>query len=204
MSSYYTKKEKLDYERSRRTQNMEQARNYRLMKSWLGKQHPDILNAYVTFKEDLQRQNPGRLDLTKAPMFREFMLKKRDPTQIPTEGKGGKTDQYGVPRSVHEGMRVALVPRSVHDAMRAAIEKSEQDRAKRKAAVMGENSDEKEEKRRRTTSTSSGENSNKDKGNTENKGTGQGTEAETEAHIIAMMDLMSTPTFRKFQQKDTP
>ena len=199
MSSYYTKKEKLDYERSRRTQNMEQARNYRLMEGWLGKQHPDILNAYVTFKEDLQKQNPGRLDLTKSPMFREFTLKKRDPTQIPTEGKGGKTDQYGVPHSIHEGMQVAT-------------EKSEQDRAKRKVVVMGEkrratntNSDEKEEKRRRTASTSSSsENSDEDKGNTENKGTGQGTKAETEAHIIAMMDLMSSPAFRKFQHKDTP
>ncbi len=202
MSSYYTKKEKLDYERLRRMQNIEQARNYRLMESWLGKQHPDILNAYLTFKEDLQRQNPSRQDLTKAPMFREFMLEKRGSTRIPTEDKGGKTGQYGVPRSVHEAMRVAL-------------EKSEQDCAKWKAVVTGkkrrttntngsENSDENEQKRRRTTSTSSSENSDKDKSSTENKSTGRGTEAETEAHIIAMMDLMSTPTFRKFQQKDTP
>ncbi len=134
MSSYYTKKEKSDYERSRRTRNMEQAHDYRLMEGWLGKQHPDILNAYVTFKEDLQKQNPGRLDLAKSPMFREFTLKKRDPAQIPTEGKGGKM----------------------------VTEKSEQDRTKRKVVVMGEkrrttntNSDEKEEKRRRTASTSS-------------------------------------------------
>ncbi len=163
---------------------MEQARDYRLMEGWLGKQHPDILNAYVTFKEDLQKQNPGRLDLAKSPMFREFTLKKRGPAQIPTEGKGGKM----------------------------VTEKSKQDRTKRKVVVMGEkrrttntNSDEKEEKRRRTASTSSSsENSDEDIGNTENKGPGQGTKAKTEADIIEMMGLMSSPTFRKSQHKDTP
>ncbi len=161
---------------------MEQARDYRLMEGWLGKQHPDILNAYVTFKEDLQKQNPGRLDLAKSPMFRKFTLKKRDPTQIPTECKGGKM----------------------------VTEKSEQDLTKRKVVVMGEkrrttntNSDEKEEKRRRTASTSS-ENSDEDIGSTENKGPGQGTKARTEADIIEMMGLMSSPTFRKSQNKDIP
>ncbi len=200
MSSYYTKKEKGEYERLRRIRIMEQARNYRLIESWLGKHHPDILTAYLTFKENLQRQNPSRQDLTTAPTFREFMAEKDGTTRIPAEGKEGKTGQYGVPRSVHEEMRVAL-------------EKSEQDCAKWKAAAMSkkrrttstdgsENSYENGQKRRRTTSTSSSESSDKDKSSTESKSPGRGTKAETEAHIIAMMDLTSTPTFRKFQRKD--
>ncbi len=202
MSSYYTKKEKGEYERLRRIRIMEQARNYRLMESWLGKQHPDILTEHLAFKDELQRQNPARQDLTTAPTFRKFMLEENSTTRIPTENKEGKTGQYGVPHSVHEAMRVAL-------------EKSKQDCAKWKAAVMSkkrrtistsgsENSDKDNQKRRRTISTSGSENSDKDESSTENKSTGWGTEAETEAHIIAMMDLMSAPAFRKFRQKDTP
>ena len=221
MSSYYTKEEKGEYERLRRIRVMEQARNYRLMESWLGKQHPDILTAHLTFKDELQRQNPTRLDLTTAPAFRRFMLEGNGTTQIPTKDKEGKTKQYGVPHSVHEAMRVAL-------------EKSKQDCAKWKAAVMGKkrrtistsssensdkdkqkrrrtistssstNSDKDGQKRRRTISTSSSENSDRDESSKENKSTGWGTKAETEAHIIAMMDLMSAPAFRKFRQKDKP
>ncbi len=208
MSSYYTKEEKGEYERLRRIQIMAQARNYRLMESWLGKQHPDILTAHLAFKDELRRQNPTRQDLTTAPAFRRFMLEENGTTRIPTKDEEGKTKQYGVPHSVHEAMRVAL-------------EKSKQDCAKWKAAVMGkkrwkaavmgekrrtistsssENSDKDKQKRRRTISSS--ENSDKDESSTENKSTGWGTEAKTEAHIIAMMDLMSAPAFRKFSDKE--
>ena len=81
------------------------------------KRHPNILNAYISFKEDLQKRDPYRVDLSKSPIFRKFL---RDPIQIPTEEK---TALYGAPHSAHTEMQVVLAPRSVHDATHTAIEK---------------------------------------------------------------------------------
>ena len=192
MNSYYTKEEKSAYERSRRTRNMEQARDFRLIKSWMEKLHPNILNAYTSFKEGLQKQNPGRVDLAKSPMFCKFL---RDPVQIPSEEK---TDRYGASNSPHMETQVTLTSGA-------------QDHARREVPVMGEkrratsiNSDEKEAKRRRTTSISGdGSEKSKDEDNTVNKGTEQGTRTKIEADIISMMDLMSSQTFRKVGHKDS-
>ena len=202
--SYYTKEERSNYERSRRAQNMEQIRDYRLMRSWMEKRHPNILNAYISFKEDLQKRNPYRVDLSKSPIFRKFL---RDPIQIPTEEK---TALYGAPHSAHTEMQVVLAPRSVHDATHTAIEKSVQDHAKR-VAVTGEkrkaintHSDGKEVKRQRAVNISrDGSENSKDEDNTVIKGSGQGTKAKIETDIITMMDLMSSPTFRKVGHKDS-
>ena len=108
-------------------------------------------------------------------------------------------------------MQVVLAPRSVHDATHTAIEKSVQDHAKR-VAVMGEkrkaintHSDGKEVKRQRAVNISrdGSEKQQRRKINTVIKGSGQGTKAKIETDIITMMDLMSSPTFRKVGHKDS-
>ena len=71
--SYLTKHEKKEYEQIRRKQIIQDARDHRLMLQWLVKVHPDTVAQFSAFKAKLQRENPLRKDLTRAPAFRKFM-----------------------------------------------------------------------------------------------------------------------------------
>ncbi len=55
---------------------IQESRDYRVMHGWLMAQYPDILATFVAFKENLQRQNPWRKDLSTSPTFRRFVLEK--------------------------------------------------------------------------------------------------------------------------------
>ncbi len=73
MYGYITKEEKRVYERSRRAAVMRDARDHRLLISWLSKVQPDTLALFYAFKEGLQRRYPARKDLVRSPAFIEFM-----------------------------------------------------------------------------------------------------------------------------------
>ena len=74
MYRHLTKEEKKAYERKRRANVTQEARNYRLINKWLMRRYPDILTQYYAFRNVLQRNNPYRKDLTTAPQFRKFMI----------------------------------------------------------------------------------------------------------------------------------
>ncbi len=73
MSYYLSKEEKKEYEQVRRKQNIQDVRDYRLLFKWLTKTQPDTVAQFCAFKAKLQRENPLRKDLTRAPAFRKFM-----------------------------------------------------------------------------------------------------------------------------------
>ncbi len=76
--SYLTKHEKKEYEQIRRKQIIQDARDHRLMLQWLTKVHPDTVAQFSAFEAKLQRENPLRKDLTRAPAFRKFMQEGND------------------------------------------------------------------------------------------------------------------------------
>ncbi len=76
MSFWLTREERTAYEKKRRDRIIQESRDYRVIQGWLMVQYPDILAAFVAFRENLQRQNPCRKDLTTSPMFRRFVREK--------------------------------------------------------------------------------------------------------------------------------
>ncbi len=73
MSYYLTKEEKKEYEQVRRKQVIQDARDHRLLLKWLTRTQPDTMAKFCAFKAKLQRENPLRKDLSRAPAFRKFM-----------------------------------------------------------------------------------------------------------------------------------
>ncbi len=72
-STYTTREERKDYEKSRRDKVMRESLDHRLMRGWLKRVQPDMLAQFYAFKEGIRRLNPTVKDLTRTAKFRQFV-----------------------------------------------------------------------------------------------------------------------------------
>ncbi len=85
MAGYLTREERKEYERARRGQVMNEARDHRLLIGWLTKVQPDSLAKFYAFKARLQSLYPKRKDLSKSQAFVQFMYEEGNVVKLQPE-----------------------------------------------------------------------------------------------------------------------
>ncbi len=76
ITGWLTREERTIYEKRRRDKVMQESRDYRVMNGWLTALYPNIMAAFVAFRNSLQKESPWRKDLTTSPVFRRFIREK--------------------------------------------------------------------------------------------------------------------------------
>ena len=71
--SYFTREERVVYEKRRRDKIIRESRDFRVLQGWMLTLHPDLMADFVAFNNKLRRENPFKKDLSTSPMFRRFI-----------------------------------------------------------------------------------------------------------------------------------
>ncbi len=71
--SYLTRGERSVYERRRREKVTRESRDFRIMQGWLTTTYPDVMAAFMAFKDSLRRESPWRKDLSTSPLFHRYV-----------------------------------------------------------------------------------------------------------------------------------
>ncbi len=74
--AWLTRGQRATYERNRRNRVIQESRDYRAISGWLTTLYPDIMTAFLAFKNNMERENPWRKDLTTSPTFKAFLREK--------------------------------------------------------------------------------------------------------------------------------